>query len=283
MVAAALEDLGRLRLARRSARYRWSTTRLGRDCKVEETPDPARRRGGKGYGRLVPGAGVARLLAVLDRPMSGADLARRLGVSQQRVHQLVFKLYALGLVRLGDEERPLHVVARADDPTVLLLRDEVRVLSVVPDDFPTTLSRIRMAAGYPVKRAEAALANLWAEGLVEFVLGHGGKGLYRLTTAGLTHSQRDPTADRAEPPPLKVKSDRVLAVLSHIAGAGEVRIMDLAHALQIPHKSTNALMQYLKRKSLVRKTGSELKAPYVLTDEGRVTLKELMRRTRGQS
>jgi Mn-dependent DtxR family transcriptional regulator len=277
-VAAALEELGRLHLARRSGRYRWGTTRRGRDCKVNEIPDPARRRGGKAYGRLVPGAGAARLLAVLDRPMSGADLARRLGVSHQRVHQLVFKLYALGLVRLGDEDRPLHVVARTDDPSVLLLGDEVRVLSVVPDDFTTTLSKIRMAARFPAKRTEAALANLRVEGLVEVIAGPRGNRLYRLTTAGATHFQRDLSADPAEPPPLKVKSDRVLGVLSHMAQAGEVRIRSLADALQIPHPSANALMQYLKRRGLVHKTGGGLKAPYALTDEGRGILEELLRR-----
>jgi hypothetical protein len=196
-VAAALEELGRLHLARRSGRYRWGTTRRGRDCKVNEIPDPARRRGGKAYGRIVPSAGAARLLAVLDRPMSGADLARRLGVSHQRAHQLVFKLYALGLVRLGDEDRPLHVVARTDDPSVLLLGDEVRVLSVVPDDFTTTLSKIRMAARFPAKRTEAALANLRVEGLVEVIAGPRGNRLYRLTTAGqIPRSRRRSRSNR---------------------------------------------------------------------------------------
>jgi predicted transcriptional regulator len=182
------------------------------------------------------------------------------------------------MVRLGDEERPLHIVARADDPSVLLLRDQVRVLSVVPDDFPTTSSRIRMAAEFSAKRTEAAICNLRAEGLVEVVLGHGGRGLYRLTTAGLTHPQRDPAADRAEPPLLKVRSERVLAVLSLMARVGEVRIRNLADALEIPHRSANALIQYLKRRGLVRKTGGGPKAPYALTDEGRGTLEELIRR-----
>jgi hypothetical protein len=40
----------------------------------------------------------------------------------------------------------------------------------------------------------------------------------------------------------------------------------------------NALMQYLKRKRLVEKTGPEFDAPYSLTDEGRAALAEMTRR-----
>jgi hypothetical protein len=40
----------------------------------------------------------------------------------------------------------------------------------------------------------------------------------------------------------------------------------------------NALMQYLKRKHLVKKTGPEFDAPYAVTDEGRAALAEMARR-----
>jgi hypothetical protein len=40
----------------------------------------------------------------------------------------------------------------------------------------------------------------------------------------------------------------------------------------------NALMQYLKRKHLVKKTGQEFNAPYSLTDEGHAALAEMTRR-----
>lgn len=39
----------------------------------------------------------------------------------------------------------------------------------------------------------------------------------------------------------------------------------------------NALMQYLKRKNLVKKVGDKQIAPYRLTDEGREALDEMIR------
>jgi predicted transcriptional regulator len=60
--------------------------------------------------------------------------------------------------------------------------------------------------------------------------------------------------------------------------SGPLRIRDVTDALRIPRKSINALMQYLKRKHLVKKTGPEFNAPYSLTDEGRAALTEMTRR-----
>ncbi len=40
----------------------------------------------------------------------------------------------------------------------------------------------------------------------------------------------------------------------------------------------NALMQYLKRKQLVKKAGADLVAPYSLTGEGDAVLTEMLRR-----
>jgi hypothetical protein len=43
-------------------------------------------------------------------------------------------------------------------------------------------------------------------------------------------------------------------------------------------RSMNALMQYLKRKQLIKKTGPEFSAPYTLTEEGHAVLAEMTRR-----
>jgi Mn-dependent DtxR family transcriptional regulator len=67
-------------------------------------------------------------------------------------------------------------------------------------------------------------------------------------------------------------------VLSAILDSGALRIRDVTHVLRVPHQSINALMQYLKRKHLVKKTGQEFSAPYALTDEGRAALAEMTRR-----
>jgi len=100
----------------------------------------------------------------------------------------------------------------------------------------------------------------------------------RRTEAGKNHPQRDESARRAAVPRLPVESDRVRKVLSTILDSGALRIRDVTDVLRIPRESINALMQYLKRKHLVKKTGQEFSAPYALTDEGRAALAEMTRR-----
>jgi DNA-binding IclR family transcriptional regulator len=81
-----------------------------------------------------------------------------------------------------------------------------------------------------------------------------------------------------KPARLPVHSERILAVLSAISNAGAMRIKAICDTLRLPHQSTNALIQYLKRKDLVRKTDETLGAPYTLTSFGRVTLAEMEQR-----
>jgi Mn-dependent DtxR family transcriptional regulator len=88
----------------------------------------------------------------------------------------------------------------------------------------------------------------------------------------------DQSARRAQAPRLPAESDRIRKVLSAILDSGALRIRDVTDVLRVPHQSINALMQYLKRKHLVEKTGQEFSAPYSLTDEGRAALAEMTRR-----
>jgi len=119
-VSTALKWLDRARLLRRADGYRWRPTKRGRSCAVQVVPDPERRLGGKRFGELVAGSTAERLLDALDRPMRGAELAELLGVTKQRVHQLVVKLHAQGRLKLDDQGKVFHIVARSDDPTFLL-------------------------------------------------------------------------------------------------------------------------------------------------------------------
>jgi hypothetical protein len=68
------------------------------------------------------------------------------------------------------------------------------------------------------------------------------------------------------------------ALRSLMFDLGELRIIDVTNRLDIPRQSMNALMQYLKRKRLVKKNGRELFAPYFLTAEGLAALTEMRRR-----
>ena len=138
--------------------------------------------------------------------------------------------------------------------------------------------KIRLAARMPENKIRKILKGLIASGFVEEFEGLQGNRVYPLTDAGNNHPQRDLSSRRAAEPRLPVESDRVRKVLSTIFDSGALRIRDVTDTLRIPRQSTNALMQYLKRKHLVEKISSEFEASYSLTDEGRAALAEMTRR-----
>src|ERR1035437_549005 len=270
--AKALEALKELGLARRGEMNSWHPTGRGRNCRFKTIPDPIRR------GSALPGPGARRLLDALDRPMRGDQLAERLGITLQRVRQLVVKLHAQGLVKFGDPEKILEVVSRNKDKTVLLSRDEARVLSAIPDAYATNVTKIRLAVLLPEKSVQQILDRFVARHFVAAQDGFTDKTIYQRTASGLKHPQRHHDAPLAHTPRLPVESDRVRAVLSAIPDARSLRIRDLKNKLKIPQPSINALMQYLKRKGLVQKTSQEQAAPYSLTEKGFDALTEMARR-----
>jgi DNA-binding MarR family transcriptional regulator len=132
----------------------------------------------------------------------------------QRVHQLVVKLHAQGLVKFGDPERILEVVSRTKDKTVLLSHDEVRVLSAIPDAYATNVTKIRLAVLLPEKSVQHILDRFVARHFVAAQDGFTDNTIYQMTAAGLKHPQRHQVARLAHAPRLPVESDRVHAVLS---------------------------------------------------------------------
>jgi DNA-binding MarR family transcriptional regulator len=259
-------------------RRTWTLTKLGRRCAIEGR----KNRWGRGHearmSRMQVGPAGQRLLNVLDRPMRGNELAKRLNVTQERVRQLVLKLLAMGRVRIGDPDRIPLIVARREDPSVLLSYPEERVLSSLPRADETTPSLVATALQMPLSDVVNHLASLCRKNLAHEA-GQSERGVhYRLTEAGAAHVQRRSDAKMARMVPLTVKSDRVHRVLSHLAEHGPSRMRDLRDALRIPNDSVNALMQYLKRKGLIQKAAAGLRAPFELTGRGSQTQQALSRR-----
>jgi DNA-binding PadR family transcriptional regulator len=147
------------------------------------------------------------------------------------------------------------------------------VLSAIPTEYATNATKIKLAARMSENKVQQALERLTASRFVKASEGFQGNKLYRITASGLKHPQRGQFVRRAQAPRLPVESDRIRKALS-----GALRIRDITDVLGVPHQSINALMQYLKRKHLVKKTGQEFSAPYALTDEGRAALAEMTRR-----
>jgi hypothetical protein len=81
----------------RQQRYCWEATRRGKGALVTIVANPERSRGGKRFGEIRPGTSSDRLIALLDHPRRGTELAKELGISSQRVHQLVIRLVASGV------------------------------------------------------------------------------------------------------------------------------------------------------------------------------------------
>lgn len=275
--AAELRSLAELRLAERDEAKRWRTTARGKRCRFEIVASRLRR------GSSLPGPGERRLLELLDRPMRVGEIAEKLGVTHEAVRQLLIKLHARGRVRFADPESPFWLVMRTDDDTALLSRREERVLSVVPRDYATDATKIRIAAGVADSEIQPTLERLLVRRLIEASNGLRGGRVYRITSAGLSHPQYMQSASRATAPRLPVESDRIRKVLSAIFNSGELRIRDVTSTVSVPHQSINALMQYLKRKRLVKKSGHDLHSPYALTAEGIAALAEMTRSSNAQA
>jgi DNA-binding IclR family transcriptional regulator len=267
----ALGKLSTLGLATVNGRRTWHLTPQGKTADVMIAP-AVRKRGRPPVTGLVPGTSAASLLASLDRPRHGAELPALLGVTRQRVHQLVVALSALDLVRSGDPNSVVFAIARKDDPSILLSLDQQRVLSAFPEAQATTLGKVAVAVRRSLCQVATIAETLRAAGLIQ----HAGTTTfgeqYRLTAAGAAHWQRSGTTRRAKVPvaPPPFRSTRVRDVLSHLANEGPTRTRDIGYRLGIPQISMNALMQYLKRKKAVRtqpRTDARY-APYELTPEG---------------
>src|SRR5262249_54588124 len=125
--SAALAVLARLGLGRaKMGKKTGHANPRGETCRYQLSAARPRRKHG------APTGSGWRLLALLDRPRRGKEIAEKLGLSPQRVHQLVVKLHARGYLCVADPEHPLWLVMRGGDKTRLLSREEERVLSAVP-------------------------------------------------------------------------------------------------------------------------------------------------------
>jgi DNA-binding MarR family transcriptional regulator len=273
----ALATLSDLRLAKKGEDGVWGLTARGRTVPFSVLPTDG-TRGRKPSLAVVPGSTAARLLALLETPRYRADLPGLLGVTRERVRQLVVAQTAAGRIRGAGSEGPIFALALTSNPMVLLTHAQERVLSAFGEEKATTLSRLARVA-HRTLAVMAEIADFLRDaGLIEEA-GRGAYGeLWRLTPAGRSHWQRSPNVPEAEEPPLMFRSGRIANVLAYLAEQGESRTVEVSRALDIPPQSMNGLMQYLKRRRIVRVRSNAFHSPYVLTDEGRELLAAMTRR-----
>ncbi len=187
--AHRLEALRQFGLAEQDQAKRWRVTTLGKTCYFETVPDrPGRREPAGPLGR--------RLLGLLDRPMRGAEVMEKLGISTQLFRQMVIKLHAQGRLRFGDPEHPSWIVMRANDFSSLLSRDEERVLSAIPPGCAVSFTKLMRLTRMPEETMGKALESLMEEEFAEAVGDLQGEPSYHLTAAGANHPQRVEAAPR---------------------------------------------------------------------------------------
>jgi predicted transcriptional regulator len=270
-VKLALGTLASLDLAIANDNGTWLLTPRGK------TADISVHSANRGHGQpplteYKLGASAIRLLALLDRPRRGTELMAMLGVTRQRIHQLVVPLASRGIIRFADPAFPAFAIALKDDPSTLLGPKQEHALSAFPESEATTLSRISILTQRYAGKGAIIAELLCSAGLIEKagIAPHG--DLYRLTAAGSAHWQRSTTARHADIPPLPYRSDRVFGVLSYLASQGPARPRDVGRALGVSQSSMNALVQRLKRQKMVRTQTDARNAPYELTPGGRAML-----------
>jgi len=219
-------------------------------------------------------------MGLLDRPRRGAELPALLGLTRQRVHQLIVALSARGLIRSADASCLSFVIARKEDASTLLSQDQARVLSAFPEGKATTLSRIALVIQMNSGKIAMTAESLRRAGLIEKIGTATYGDLYRLSVTGSAHWQRSAHARHADIPPPPFRSDRILGVLSFLASQGPTRTRNIGRRLGIQQTSINSLMQYLKRKNAVRTQTDARYAPYELTPDGRDMLAAMQRTAR---
>jgi hypothetical protein len=270
--AEALRSLGNAGLIeRRPGCWDWQATSSGKTCMISIIPDKPRGRQG-GRGILRQDTAAARLFQILDRPMRGRALAQALGVTRQRVHQIVVRELATGRLRCGDRLSPLLIVAQAGDQSLLLDSAEEQALSALAEGEIATIRRMASRARMSPARMTVLAEALRAKGLFNYDWDARGQPAWRLTEAGITHVQRRTRHRVAAEPRSPVRSDRVRRVLGHLAEHGPSRTRDVAIAVGVGFQSMNALIQQLKRRGMVCKAGGDQLSPHGITEFGHSVL-----------
>ena len=180
---------------RRSSAAAWLLTGVGEAAK----PIVGGRYAGRREIVIKPGSSSERFLQALDRPKRAADLVGELGLTKERVNQLVFRVLAAGRIKIADPRRPTRWVARLDDSTPLVTATAEVVLSAFAPGVPTTPGKLASAAGVKREAVGEALRELAEAGLVLASSNELGTS-YLLAAAAHAHPQRRPRARSGTPP-----------------------------------------------------------------------------------
>lgn len=233
----------------------------------------------------VPRASELRVLEMLAEPTSSVELRERLGVSRQRVDQILKALEARGLIvrHRTSGEVGIFLYARADVKfakalarrTPRLGRAKTRLLSTLrPDRLVLLASIVEQLDAYS-NVAQTNARHLERQGLLSlFRLGN--QTYVLLTPLGLAHPQYRPDeALETLPADVYEAFGSVRAAFLQILHVlGPLRTIDLTYAipeelLEGQSRSSGQYVQALEREELVEPLSTDGgHARYALTDRG---------------
>lgn len=227
-----------------------------------------------------------KVLARLSEPTSSMTLVVELGVSRQRVDQILKTLLAEGKVTRVPEpgtqgrwlwmRSELNVKAAMRHHAPSLPDGRAKVLNALEPDIFHWLGFVAEAAGQAVMAVRNQVQELEARGLaVSFRLGQ--KRYVGITPRGLEHPSRGPAARAAVADMSKAFGEKRIRFFETLAVLGEARTIDITAALAGVERSGVGLMSGQQIAALTRSDFAEqVPGPpgthpyYRLTEVGRL-------------
>ena len=231
-------------------------------------------------------ARAQRILGLLDRPEEAPALAAVVGVSYQRVDQILKALLARKIVirfRTSDNNHRWWWVRADGDPTPRprdvepwLSRPAAMLLNTLAEDAFHWIQDLAAATGTPAHAIPHLCQRLEAQGLIENIY-LGCKRFVGITPKGLAHPARQSSAPRMDAADLsKVFADLTTATIETLAVLGEARAIDISGALAGRETDGASLLPgqrlaLLARGDLVERVpgSTENRRVYRLTEAGR--------------
>jgi predicted transcriptional regulator len=208
-----------------------------------------------------------RLMPMLTKAMSAGDLRARLGVSRQRVDQILKAMMKEGTVHrfevAGEGSEYVYIRTEYFDKEILVRRApslhdaRERFLSALAPETLSRTSDVALVAASSVSRATPWVEQLSAQGLViEFKLGP--RRYVGITPRGLQHPQYDHTSSKA--PAANIVDDfgeTRVRYIENLKALGTARTIDLTYTMPEGSRYSGQIIQGPEAAGIIENTETE--------------------------
>jgi DNA-binding HxlR family transcriptional regulator len=226
-----------------------------------------------------------KLFAMLNKPRSAGELREALGVSRQRIDQMLKTLMREDKLRrfevTGERGNFVYVLPEFYDQDDLSTRSPIlrgprdRLLSALSPDSLCRAAELSLIALSSNAMLVDHLEQLSALRLItKFTLGH--HTYVGITSRGITHPQYDRAAPKCRPADLLADfGEARVKFVQNLQVLGSARTVDLTYAMPKGYfdgkpQGSGQIIQALERAGIVQKVEAGSRRPrYSLTDKGR--------------